>query len=309
MFQGKEYIYKVFKEQSFSKAAKEMYISQPSLSASVRRVEEKVGAPLFDRSTKPLSLTECGEKYIEAVEKMMAAEEEFREYISDWEGLKTGTLTVGGSSLFSALVLPSLIRQFQERFPAVTIRLVEENSAVLREMLQDGRIDLMLDNCARQPDMFDDKLYREEHLLLAVPAVNPVNEKLREYEITREQLLAPDGMPPAVPMDEFRGEQFILLRPANDTRERAEAVLKANGLKPSVLFELDQQMTAFHVTCSGAGISFVSDTLILASAQMGDVCFYRLPEKYSRRMIRFFWKKGRYVSRIMQEFLAICDQS
>ena len=140
-------------------------------------------------------------------------------------------------------------------------------------------------------------------------AVNPVNEKLREYEITREQLLAPDGMPPAVPMDEFRGEQFILLRPANDTRERAEAVLKANGLKPSVLFELDQQMTAFHVTCSGAGISFVSDTLILASAQMGDVCFYRLPEKYSRRMIRFFWKKGRYVSRIMREFLAICDQS
>ena len=97
MFQGKEYIYKVFKEQSFSRAAKEMYISQPSLSASVRRVEEKVGAPLFDRSTKPLSLTECGEKYIEAVEKMMAAEEEFREYISDWEGLKTGTLTVGGS--------------------------------------------------------------------------------------------------------------------------------------------------------------------------------------------------------------------
>ena len=57
MFQGMEYIYTVYKEKSFSKAAKKLFISQPSLSATVKRIEKKIGAPVFDRSTKPVSYT------------------------------------------------------------------------------------------------------------------------------------------------------------------------------------------------------------------------------------------------------------
>ena len=64
MFQGMEYVYQVYKDKSFSKAAANLFISQPSLSANVKRVEKKVGFPIFDRSTKPLSLTECGKEYI-----------------------------------------------------------------------------------------------------------------------------------------------------------------------------------------------------------------------------------------------------
>ena len=57
MFQGMEYIYEVYKEKSFSKAAAALFISQPSLSANVKRVEHRIGYPIFDRSTKPLQLT------------------------------------------------------------------------------------------------------------------------------------------------------------------------------------------------------------------------------------------------------------
>ena len=60
MFQGMEYIYEVYKEKSFSKAAAALFISQPSLSANVKRVENRIGYPIFDRSTKPLQLTEVG---------------------------------------------------------------------------------------------------------------------------------------------------------------------------------------------------------------------------------------------------------
>ena len=59
MFQGMEYVYEVYKEKSFSKAAAEpFFISQPSLSANVKRIENRIGSPIFDRSTKPLQLTE-----------------------------------------------------------------------------------------------------------------------------------------------------------------------------------------------------------------------------------------------------------
>ena len=60
MFQGMKYVYEVYKEKSFSKAAASLFISQPSLSANVKRIENRIGSPIFDRSTKPLQLTEVG---------------------------------------------------------------------------------------------------------------------------------------------------------------------------------------------------------------------------------------------------------
>ena len=64
MLKDIEYIYAVYKERSFSKAARRLFISQPSLSAAVKRVEQELGLPLFNRSTSPVSLTEAGEYYI-----------------------------------------------------------------------------------------------------------------------------------------------------------------------------------------------------------------------------------------------------
>ena len=104
MFQGMEYVYEVYKERSFSKAAANLFISQPSLSANVKRIEKKIGYPIFDRSTKPLGLTECGRHYIDAVEHIMQVENGFHDFVNDWSNLKTGQLILGGSSLFSSWV-------------------------------------------------------------------------------------------------------------------------------------------------------------------------------------------------------------
>lgn len=109
MFAGMEYVYEVYRQKSFSRAAKSLYISQPSLSATVKRIETRVGSPIFDRSTTPVRLTECGKKYIEAVEAILAVQNDFRNYVEDVNKLQTGTLCIGGSNLFSSYVLPPLI--------------------------------------------------------------------------------------------------------------------------------------------------------------------------------------------------------
>ena len=71
MFSNMRYIYKIYKEGSFSKAAKDLYISQPSLSATLKKVEQKIGMPLFERSTNPIQLTECGKQYIKTAEQLI----------------------------------------------------------------------------------------------------------------------------------------------------------------------------------------------------------------------------------------------
>ena len=72
----KEHIYAVYQEKSFSKAAKKLYVSQPWLSATVKKAEQELGLPLFDRSTNPISLTKAGRYYIERIEQIMAIETE-----------------------------------------------------------------------------------------------------------------------------------------------------------------------------------------------------------------------------------------
>ena len=108
MFQGMEYVYEVYLEKSFSKAAEKLFISQPSLSANVKRVEHHIGYPIFDRSTKPLSLTECGVQYIKAVEKIKSIQNEFEGFANDWGDLKKGTLTLGSRSAWLKKPLPIL---------------------------------------------------------------------------------------------------------------------------------------------------------------------------------------------------------
>ena len=79
MLNYKEYIYAIYQEHSFSKAAQKLFVSQPWLSSVVKKVEQEIKTPLFDRSTNPISLTPAGEYYIQQVEKVMAIEEDMRE--------------------------------------------------------------------------------------------------------------------------------------------------------------------------------------------------------------------------------------
>ena len=95
-------------------------------------------------------------------------EKDFSDFINDWGGLKTGTLVLGGSNLFSSWILPPLMADFAALYPQIQIRLVEESTVKLTEMLQSGSIDLVLDNTSLNPEIFDSVLYQEEHLILCL---------------------------------------------------------------------------------------------------------------------------------------------
>ncbi len=310
MFRGMEYVYAVYQEKSISRAAERLCISQPSLSANIKRVEGKVGYPLFDRSTKPLSLTECGEHYIRAVERILAVETEFSDYASDWGELKTGNLILGGSSLFASWVLPALIGRFSARYPKIHVELKEESSAELAHLLQQGRIDLILDNCKLDAGLFDHMVYREETLFLAVPRTFASVREASAYVLSREMITTGywrETSVKPVPLELFAGDPFVMLKPENDTRKRAMEILQSAGITPEITLELDQQLTSYHVVCSGLGIAFVSDTLISEVSARSDVVYFKLPEGKRSRALSFYWKAGRYKTRAMQEFLKLAS--
>ena len=308
MFSGKEYVYEVYKEKSFTRAASNLYISQPSLSSTIKRIEAKIGMPIFDRSITPVGLTECGIKYIQAIESIMSIEQDFHNYLDDARNLQTGTLAIGGSNLFASYVIPPLISSLHHYYPGINVNIIEDNTSNLESQLLSGSLDFIVDNTTLCETQFDSFLYKEEHLMIAVPRKYKINENLQEYQVTLEQIRTGACLDPkvlVVPLAEFREYPFIILKPNNDTMRRGTQLCKANGFKPDILFELDQQSTAYHIACSGMGICFVSDTLLCKSPAQKDMVYYKLDEEKSKRNICFFSKKNRYITFAMSEFLKL----
>lgn len=87
-----KYVYEVYQERSFSKAAKKLYITQPALSAMVKKAEMEIGQPIFDRSTIPLTLTDAGRYYIASAKKILFIQKNMTSYFQDLQHLQTGHL-------------------------------------------------------------------------------------------------------------------------------------------------------------------------------------------------------------------------
>lgn len=162
-----------------------------------------------------------------------------------------------------------------------------------------------MDNCLLEETVFDHCVFQKEHLLLAVPLSFPVNNSLKEYQISIDDIKNNNFLSQnvkAVPLKAFREEPFIMLKPENDTGKRALNICRRNHFHPHVVFELDQQLTAYNITCSGMGISFIGDMLISRVPDNPQLVYYKLPLEGSTRNVYFYWKKGRYFSRAMEEF-------
>ncbi len=306
MLKDIDYIYAVYLERSFSKAARRLFISQPSLSAAVKRVEQEVGLPLFNRSTNPVSLTEAGEYYVRSAEKIMEIEREMREHFAALAAGGPRRLNVGSSMFFCTYVLPDIIEAFREGRDGVSVTLSEGSSVALSERLRDGTLDFLLE--AEQPDKnsFESIVWTTEHIILAVPSSFAINGGLASYRYSFEELAAERRgaySKPPVPPERFADENFLILKKWNDLNRRATAICRRAGFTPKVSMYLEQMMTAYSLACEGKGIAFVRDTLLDCLPPTERVFFYRVDSPESERNIYLSYKKSGTFSQIQREFI------
>lgn len=301
----------MYKERSFTKAAQNLYISQPSLSARIKKIEEIIGEPLFDRSTTPLQLTEVGKVYIEAAEEITQIEQRVENYINDLAGLKTGNLAVGASTLFAAYVVPSSIAQFNQKFPDVHIQLIEGNTAELEEMLGSNALDFVIDNYHYDSILYNKELYCEENILLAVPKHFAVNEELGMYQLSYKNIKNKNYLNqkyPAVPLGRFADLPFIMLTQGNDTRTRGDRLCRNVGFKPNIVLEFNQQSTAYMASSTQLGATFISDILVSQLPTFENLVYYKLDGEKAKRKVFFYYKTHKYKTRVMEEFIRMMHE-
>lgn len=139
-----EYIKTVADEKSISSAARKLYIAQPSLSQSLQRIEENLGAKLFNRTPSGLTLTYAGERCYQMACQVLKIYSDFEAEISDINQLKTGRIVMGTTNHLGTVILPEILLEFKENSPSVELEILEDNTGNLEAKLLTGAMDFAL---------------------------------------------------------------------------------------------------------------------------------------------------------------------
>ena len=279
MFDKKDYVYAVYKEKSFTAAAAKLYVSQPCLSAAIKKIEQQIGRPLFERRTGDLTPTKIGYEYIACTEKIMEVEASFAQMLDDIKNMKAGYIRIGGTNYVCSYVLPLIVSEFSKLYPNVDISIYEANSVELEKMLQNDRIDLIIDSYDTQDERWEYTALATEHILLAVPTALAGNSNAEGLFAKADDLyygrIRADELP-KIDLTRFQNEKFILLKGGNSMYKHAQAAFEISNVAPSVNFRLDQLSTSFRLTASGNGLCFVPDIMFKTHLYREDVLFYNI---------------------------------
>ena len=298
------YIYEVSRTGSFSKAAENLFVSQPALSKAIKKTEDTIGMPLFDRRAHPLRLTEAGEAYMKAIEQIRLVEKDLSDRIRDMKDLKTGQVSIGGSNYVNTSILPDLLTSFQELYPGIKIRLVEFSSARLSQMLAKNELDLTFScNMEFMQDFQKQEAFRDR-LMIAVPWNAPINEVLGDCSYGVEEIIQGDHLrmkKPPVEISAFQGLPFIALDKGNNLYDRAFQIFREAGFEPEIRIVLQQMTTAFKLAESGFGITMTCDRLIRASYT--DLRFYAIDSPLADRIFYMLLPRRAYIPAAVQRFM------
>lgn len=299
MFKHMDYVYAVYQEKSFTKAAERMFVSQPALSSTVKKLEKDLGYPIFERNGKEVVPTYLGEKYIRAAEEIRLIQNNLAQEIDDLLQLRKGKIVLGSTTFIVSNVLPRLLRQFSQANPNIEIEILVEQSTVLREKLEKGLVDIAIDNAlGREPEYEYIPLLRER-ILLGVPERLAVNDRYRQYQISpeliRDEKCNYEALP-KIPIAAFSREPFILLKSGNKMRQIAGNIFAESGVDPSICFEFDQLMTSISFAEGGFGICFFTDTILRYVGPCHNVVCYQPETGYSDRTLYIMHKKNKYIS-------------
>lgn len=233
------YVVALAKEGSFQRAARSVGISQPTLSQQVKKLEDELGSPLFERSSHAVRLTVAGEKFIPfamgALESLSAGSQMVRSEKNALDGLvKLGFIPTVGPYL-----LPVAIRKLQKQAPNLRLELFEETTSVLVESLKAGKCDLGLLALPVGDSALASRSLGAEEFYLAVSKKHPLASK--------KQIIASD----------LSDEPLLMLKEGHCFRDQALDFCRRGNASPQVTFEGSSLVSVMNLVASGDGITLV----------------------------------------------------
>lgn len=290
-----QYVLTVLKEGSFTNAAKKLYVSQPSLSQIIKTAESNLGAPIFDRSTDPITLTPAGQLYVEAARQVTTISTNLRKQVEELSKEEFGTIHLGISVQRGMELLPELYPRFKKRFPHVGLELHEQGSATMEKSVLEGEVGIaLLTTFPRHEELVYD-LIQEEKLVLIVN---------RECELAKR-------IAPGTPIDilEARDETFISSQSGHSVRTIQDSLFITRDMKPKIDLVTISIEVGKHVVAASPVVMACPDSYV-ETDNSPDSAYFSYPILGVENPRHFYacYRKDMYLTKYMKGFLEILHE-
>lgn len=293
-FKHYQYILKVAELQSITKAANNLYISQPSLSAFIAKIEDELGAKLFDRNKTPLELTQAGKIFVETGERILHLHEKMIQEINEISLNQKGKIKVGIPGSRGTYMLPLIYPAFHSEFPGIEIEMIENTSKNLAEAVQKGSIDIVvMPRLSKNPNLIYETIYNEELFLIS------------QKHYLKEKDYLSQGV---VDFSKLKHYPFILLKRGHGARKALDIFFEEQNMSPQILFETSNNSTALRMASIGEGLAIVPQMTIDICGDVKDIEILKLTEEGLTWNISAVIKKDSQDNYIFGEFIRIAKQ-
>lgn len=288
-FHHLRYFVSVARHLSFTRAAEENHVAQPSLSQQIRRLEQELGSPLFDRSAGgKVRLTDAGQALLPRAEAILKQAADARSAVDEVVGRRAGRLVVGTLSMTGSRVLPGAVAEFRARYPGIVVELREEPTAVLIELVIAGEIEVALTTLPVMDPGLERLPILSEDILLAVPRGHRLAYECR------------------VELAEVADEPFMLMKQGAGFRELCLSACRSAGFEPKVAYESSHIDTLQSLVAVGLGVTLVPRMAAEREMKPSPI-FLEVSHPRLTRTLALVWRKDRYLSSAARGFLEMAQ--
>jgi len=276
-----QYFIELARLEHVTEAAKSLHVTQSSLSKTLQRLEEDLGAPLFDRKGRRLQLNEHGRSFLRRAERALFELEQGRREISDLSKREQGTLEL---AVTTASTLPNILREFRKKSPDIQFHVQMLTMTETITLLRRGEVDFCLSSPSIQGEDFESQVVYMDPILVAVPKGHPLANRT------------------SVSLIELKDESFVGIKRGFGTRDFIDSICKSVGFLPNYVYEGDEPARLSSLVEAEIGIAFIPSTAMNLN---DNICYLAVEDQEMVREIALVWHKGRYFSRAAGQFREI----
>ncbi|MCC7368345.1 MAG: LysR family transcriptional regulator [Chloroflexi bacterium] len=280
----------VARRRSFTRAAEELHLTQPAVSAHIRKLERALGGPLFEQIGRRVSLTPVGQVMSHYAEQVLALEDELRVAIADLQDVVQGVLAIGTSTTIGISMLPALLRRFRDEHPLVQLQVQIGNFPEAVSGLLEGHLDVALMPNAQGPGQLDERLesvpvFSDDLVLVVAPG----------HRWAQAGYVEPRDL-----ID----EPFVLTATGR-LRQQVEQVLVPFAVTPAVVAECNSLIAMARMVEAGIGVSVLSRLAVADELAHGRLCEVRLRGVESEQPIFMLIHRDKHRTPALRAFQAM----
>ena len=274
----------VAEEENITKAAKKLYLTQPTVSVAIKEIEEHYGARFFERINQRLHITEEGKRFLDYAKHFIAMYDEMEIAFKNTDF--TGRLRVGASVNIGTYYIPRLIREFRDRYPGINVQVKINTTAVVEKELLDGKLDLALVGGTIQSEhIVAEPLFYEKYTAICAPE-HPMAGK-------------------TVPLEEFMKEPLLSREKSSGAYEVFQSAVNQTGLTVTPVWESTSQTTLMEAVHYGLGVTIVPEQMIKREVREGRLSQITFSDFSFQNTIHIAYHHSKYLSPSIKKFILL----